>query len=258
MSMSKKVYGIVLAIAVGAVSLAAVVSSNAADTNVAHASFKFSPNKVPKKDFKAGSIKVHTDTVFAHPGDRTNGGFTQRVQIYFDKNIKFNTKGTPTCPGNFPSTTTLALAMQQCGKAKIGSGTASTAPTADFPGCVLAFNGVPQGGNPTIVLFTMVTFTTGGTPDCSDPAHNNSGNSSATLIGILKGASGQFGNQLDVNHIDQLPLPLDSFTSTIKKGNYVSARCNSSDKTWHVKTVHTYTGSQPKIPVNETEKCKVS
>ncbi len=250
---------ITAAIAVGALAAGSVVF--AATNNVSHASFSFEPNKVPKKEYKAGKITVHTDTVFASPGSKPDGGFTKRVQIYFDKNIKFNTKAAKTCAGAFSSNTTMALAMQQCGKAKIGTGLASTAPPSDFPGCVIAFNGVPVGKTPTIVLFTRVSFTTGGKANCSDPAHNTSGATSATLIGVLRPASGQFGKQLDVNNIDGLPLPLDDFTSTIKKGDYVSARCNSGDKTWHVKTVHTYSGGppspQPPVTVAETEKCKV-
>ncbi len=259
--MSKRGYAFVLVVAVATASLTAVVSSSAATNNVSHASFGFQPTKVPKKAYKAGKITVHTDTVFASPGIKPDGGFTKRVQIYFDKNIKFNTKAAKTCAGAFSSNTTMALAMAQCRKAKIGTGLASTAPPSDFPGCVIAFNGVPLGKNPTIVLYTRVSFTTGGKPNCSDPAHNNSGDTSATLIGVLRPASGQYGKQLDVNNIDGLPLPLDDFTSSIKKGDYVSARCKSGNKKWHVKTVHTYSGGppspQPPVTVAETEKCKV-
>jgi hypothetical protein len=226
--------------------------------NVSHASVKFKPTKVPKKKYKGGKITVHTDTVFAHPGDRARGGFTHRVQIYFDKDIKFNTKNYPKCAGGFPANTTMALAMAQCKKAKIGTGTASTAPPSDFPGCVIAFNGKPQGKKPTVVLFTRVTIP-GPQADCSNPAQNNKGTTSVTLTGLLKGASGKFGTQLDVNNIDNAPLPLDDFTASIKRGNYVAARCHEKDKTWNSKIVHTYSGTgEPPITVNYAQKCKRS
>ena len=226
--------------------------------NESHASVKFTPKKVPKKKYKGGKIKVHTDTVFAHPNDREAGGWTHRVQIYFDDDFKFNTEDYPKCAGAFPSNTTMALAMQQCKNAKVGKGISSTAPPSDFPGCVIAFNGLPQGNKPTIVLFTRVTIP-GPTADCSDPAHNTGGTTSVTLTGVLKGAKGDYGTQLDVNNIDSAPLPLDYFTSTIKRGKYVSARCHDKNKTWNSKVVHTYSGSgEPPVTVNIKQKCKRS
>jgi hypothetical protein len=252
--MRPKGYIVTLALAgIGVLALGGI--AYAVTHNVSHASVTFAPSKVPKQSYKGGKITVHTDTVFAHPGDKAKGGFTHRVQIYFDDDVKFNTKDFPKCAGGFPSNTTMALAMAQCKNAKVGTGTASTAPPSNFPGCVLVFNGKPQAGKPTVVLYTRVTIP-GPTADCSDPAHNNKGTTSVTLTGVLKGASGDLGTQLDVNNIDVAPLPLDDFTASIKRSNYVAARCHDSNKTWNYKVVHTYSGSgEPPVTVTGSQKC---
>src|SRR5436190_3747095 len=139
--------------------------------NVSTENFKFTPSKVSKTVFTNGSIFVHTHTTYTSPGDKAHGGFVHQVVLLFDNDFKFNTTGTPTCAGTFSSTTTLKQAYAACGpnagaskNALIGTGTASTAPTSNFPGCVAAFNGKPTaGGAPTIVLFARVTLVPNGT-----------------------------------------------------------------------------------------------
>jgi hypothetical protein len=215
--------------------------------NVSRTTLEFTPNGVPKEQFKAGKINVHIDTAFADPANKPQGGFTSRVQIFFDDDFKFNTADTPQCAGAF-SGATLALAMQQCGPAKVGTGTASTAPPSNFPGCVLVFNGNRQGGTPTIVLFTRVTF---GPADCSDPANNYSGNTSVTFKALLKSNPSSLpgdytgGKTLDVNNLDSAPLPLDDFTVSVERGDYVSARCGDLNREWNTQTKFTYSGGLP-------------
>jgi hypothetical protein len=239
----------IIVLATAAVAFFAVGGIAFAVNNVSHTSLGFTPSKVPKNTFKGGALKVHTDTVFADPGDKANGGFTKRVQIFFDDDFKFTTTSTPKCAGNFPANTTLKLAMQACGTAKIGSGTASTAPPANIPGCVLAFNGKPQNAKPTIVLFTRVWIP--GPSNCANPATNSGGTTSVTLTGVLKpnpssmSADYTGGKMLDVDNIDSAPLPLDDFTATVKRGNYVSARCHDANKLWQTTTKHTYSGGPP-------------
>ncbi len=84
------------------------------------------------------------------------------VVVDFDKNASLYTKGIPTCtPGQLQSVST-EVAMQNCGKAKIGSGKARAllpVGTKIFPvdQVVTAFNGAPVGGKPTVLLHTYGT-----------------------------------------------------------------------------------------------------
>jgi hypothetical protein len=241
--------------------------ADAATGNVSHASFEFTPNEAPKMQFEPGKISVHTATTFADPGNKPQGGFTGRVQIFFDDDFKFTTTGIPQCARAFDAGTTLALAMQQCGRAKVGSGRASTAPPSNFPACVLLFHGSPQGGRPTIILFTRVTAMTGAVADCSDPANNISGSTSVTLTGVLKSnpstLSGDYtgGKMLDVDNIDAAPLPLDDFTASVKRGNYASARCHDLNREWNTQTKFTYSGGplspQPPDTIAAKQACEV-
>lgn len=81
--------------------------------------------------------------------------------IDFDKNLALATKGLPTCnPAQLQNTST-EVAEKACGKAKIGSGEATTLlPLGTLytePTKVTAFNGVPQGGKPVVLLHAYGT-----------------------------------------------------------------------------------------------------
>jgi hypothetical protein len=242
-----------VALALGGTALAGAISNSSSIKGS-----RFSPSKLPKQEFRKGKLFVHTHTNYANPGNRAQGGFVHRARLFFDDDFKIRTKAIPTCAGNFASGTTLASAMAACKPAKIGKGTASTAPTSNFPGCVLAFNGHKRGHKPTVVLFARVTLMANGTANCRHPAHNTSGDTSVTLVGVLKRARGDFGRVLDVNGVDTAPLPLDDFTTTVKRGKYVRARCHDGNRRLNIKAKFTYSGSgQPSDSVSSRQKCEV-
>jgi hypothetical protein len=238
--------------ALGSVGIATAITNNKSTVDS-----KFSPSKAPKRTYKPGSLFVHTHTDYAHPGVKAQGGFPKTVTLLFDDDGKINPKGIPTCAGNFSSSTTLSGAMASCKRAKLGSGRASTAPAANLPGCVLAFNGKKQGGDPTIVLFTRVFPTS--PANCSSPSSNSGGFTSVTISGkITKANVHDFGNKLTVSHLDQLALSLDDFKTTVKRGKYVSIRCHDKNKTWNTKATFTYSGSgQSADTVSSTQTCRV-
>jgi hypothetical protein len=232
--------------------------------NVSQASFEFSPSGVPRTTYKRGTIEVHTSTVFENPGMKSLGGFPRRVQLFFDDDFNFSAAGVPSCTTSFGGSTTLAQAMSACGNARVGSGEASTAPSSNFPGCVLLFNGAQQAGRPTLVLFTRVTLTPNATANCANPATNNSGTTSVTLTGFLRrnpaGMPADYagGSTLDVPNLDLAPLPLDDFTATVRRGRYVSARCHDADREWNTRTTFTYSGSsEPPDTINASQACEV-
>ena len=242
--------------ALGTLALVAVAS--AITNNVSTIDGQFSPSEAPKSTYAPGSLFVHTHTNYAKPGDKAHGGFTKRVQVFFDDGGKIDATGVPTCAGNFSSGTTLKTAMAACSPAKIGSGKASTAPASNFPGCVLAFNGPKQGGS------AHHHPVHAGDPErrtgrpLRRSANNTSGNTSVTLKGVLKGATGDFGTQLDVPNVDTAPLPLDDFTTTVKRGSYVSVRCNDANRQWNTKATFTYSGTgQSPDTASSSQTCTV-
>ena len=96
------------------------------------------------------------------------------------------------------------------------------------------------------------------TIDCSHPARNTEGNVTFVLRAELKRATGDFGRRLDIDRIDQFqvgssgegpppPHPLIELTQlnlTLKRSDYVSARCHDGNRTWNAKARFTYTDDE--------------
>jgi hypothetical protein len=119
------------------------------------------PKKLSKTAFTPGSLKVTTLTTST---TAANGVPSPAVHatIDFDRNAKLYTKGLPTCdPGKLQSQST-EVAERVCGPAKIGSGKATAllpvgSTVYNVEQTVTAFNGVPQGGKPSVLLHTYGT-----------------------------------------------------------------------------------------------------
>ncbi len=244
-----RMFVVVLAGAVaGALALAGIAIASGDST----ATFQFTPDKVPKRTYAKGKLSVHTHTDYTGVGTKTF-----RTQLYFDDDLKISTTRIPRCNvANISGNITMKQAMAKCGDAQVGSGRAQANLTTpgDVNGCVLAFNGKPSGGRPTLVLFTRLQVP--GLINCSNPASNQNGNTTVLLQGLLKGASGDYGTQLDVNNIPQ-GLPLSDFKVSVKRGRYVSARCHDGNKTWNMKTRFTYVNPSATQTVNSSETCRV-
>jgi hypothetical protein len=224
--------------AIGA--LAAAGAAFAITNNTSTLAFKFSPSTgLSKTTYKSGSLFVHTHTNFAHPGDKANGGFVKDVKLYFDSDLKFNASAAPVCNKNLANTTE-KQAMALCGSSLVGKGTAQATSTANatINGCVIAFNGPPSSGNPTILLHSRFVMN----PPCPNPSTSTAGSVDAILKGTLTAAGkAGYGKKLDVPNIDTQPLPLKDFTTTVQKGSYVQGRCSASPL--HIQGVFTYSGS---------------
>jgi hypothetical protein len=229
----------VLAIAaIGA--LAAAGTAFAITNNTSSVNFKFSPSTgLSKTTYKSGSLFVHTHTNFAHPGDKAQGGFVKDVKLYFDTDFKFNPQTVPVCNKNLANTTE-KQAMALCGSALVGKGTAQATSTANatINGCVIAFNGPPSSGNPTIILHSRFVIN----PPCPNPSTSTAGSVDAILKGTLTAAGKPgYGKKLDVPNIDTQPLPLKDFTTTVQKGSYVQGRCSASPL--HIQGTFSYSGT---------------
>jgi hypothetical protein len=237
-------------IVVGVVSLSVAAVAYAANTTTGNQTIGISPSKLSKKQFK--NVKLHTDTTFLYngdPGSPTAPTLTpaaaKDVKLKFDDDIKFTTKGLPTCKASKLEQTTTAQALAKCGKSKVGTGSATVCVIANpgtpcggpFTGAITAFNGTPKNGNPTIVLHVRVDALSVTT----------------ILVGTLKGGgTGDFGSTLDVPVPSTLPTATTDFNVIVtkkytfkgKKYSYVAARCHDSNHQLNLQTTITYNQSQ--------------
>jgi hypothetical protein len=238
------------ALAVAGIAIAATTSTFA---------FKFSPSTVPKTTYKAGSLFTDLETHYTNPGNAVPGGAVERTQIYLDKNFKINPNAAAKCAASKLANQTMKGAMAACGNALVGKGTAQATANGAFNinGCVLLFNGPLKNNHPTLNVFTRVQASNPSSISCTNPSNNNQGNATILLTGELKPSTGLYGKVLDVNHITQAAqFPLTIFKTTIKKGNYISARCAATNKTWNMKTTWTYNNGKT-FTAAKTQKCVV-
>ncbi|MBS1889639.1 MAG: hypothetical protein JSU06_20895 [Actinobacteria bacterium] len=125
------------------------------DGNTQSIEASVSPKALYKKTASPATLKVEVKT-----GTTAVSGVPSPAVhdvIDFDQNLSLSTKGLPTCNASQLQNTTTEAAERACGKAKIGSGSATTllpTPGSVFtePTVVTAFNGVPQGGKPVVLL----------------------------------------------------------------------------------------------------------
>src|SRR3954454_2874033 len=233
-------------VVVGVVSVSVAGVAFAANTTTGNQTIGVRPSKLSKKLFK--NVKLHTETTFLYngdPGDAQHPTLTPAaasdVKLKFDDDIKFTTKGLPTCKASKLENTTTQQALAKCGKAKVGTGSAEVGVVATpgspcggpFTGQITAFNGTPKGKNSTIVLHVRVDALSVTT----------------ILIGTLKGgATGDFGSTLDVPVPSTLPTATTDFDVTVskkytvkgKKMSYISARCHDSNKQLNLQTTIEY------------------
>jgi hypothetical protein len=247
----KRIYLPILA--VGAAGLVVAGIAMAASTSTF--TFKTSPTTAPKDTYQAGALFTDLITHYTNPADPVD-----RTQIYLDKNFKVDPTAAAKCSSSQLSNKTMKQAMAACKNALVGTGKATAqgpAAIGTIRACVLLFNGKPQNGNPTLMVFTRAQATPNSQISCANPSNNNQGNATVLLLGVFKPASGKYGKVLDVAGITQKsPFPLTRYTTTVKKGKYASARCHAVDKTWHVQITWTYK-SGAKNTVHKTQKCQV-
>jgi len=223
-----------------------------ADGNTQSIAVKYSPQKLSKKQAEPVSLEVKTAT---SSQTAANGVPVPAVRaiIDFPKGLKIFSKGYPTCDPAVLQNTSTEKALEECKRAKLGTGQGSADLVVGekvFPVVtgITAFNGVPQGGKPVILL------------------HNYSATPIQTtlvLIGVVKSLNkGAFGSRLDV----EIPLiaggqgALTSFGVKIfktfsykgKKRSYVSLSCPS--KKWKTRGQFVFRDGESLTP-EVTQKC---
>jgi hypothetical protein len=173
--------------------------------------------------------------------------------IDFDQGLSLATKGLPTCNAAKLQNTSTEDAEAACGKAKIGSGSANTLlPLSTFynePTKVTAFNGVPQGGKPVVLLHAYGT----------SPLQTT-----LVLVGVVSNLGKEgYGPRLDVTIpsiaggagvITDFKVKIQkSWTYKGKKMSFVSAKCPAAKKLRY-RGAFTYADGTT-IEANATQAC---
>jgi hypothetical protein len=208
------------------------------DGNTQSIETTIAPKKLPKKTFAPASLKVVAKTTTTTAANGVPSPSTSAV-IDFDKGAKIFAKGLPTCDPSLLQNVSTEIAEQECGNAKIGEGVAhALLPTGsrvyEIEQKVIAFNGVPQGGKPTVLLHSYGT-----TPI----------QVTVVLVGVVSNYNKEgFGPRLDVT----IPLiaggtgAIKDFTVKIDKkykykgkpASFINAECDN--KKFKTRSVFTY------------------
>jgi len=228
---------LILAIAVAVAVTIVVASAGAAqspvlqapDGNTQSIAIKFTPQKLSKTKPSPVTLDVTTATTTTNPA-ANKGAPVPAVEaiVDFPKGISIFSKGYPTCDAGLLQNTSTEVALEACKRAKIGGGEG----TADlvvgeriFPvgTTITAFNGIPVGGKPVILLHTY----------SQAPIQTT-----LVLIGTVTNYNKEgFGPRLDVN----IPLIaggqgaitgfhvkiFKTFSYKGRKRSYVSATCRT-------------------------------
>jgi hypothetical protein len=149
-----------LAAAIAASAAWAGPTVSAPDGNTQSIDSQIRPKKLSKTKFTPGSLEVTTLTTSTTDPNGVPSPAIHAV-IDFDKNARLYTKGLPTCDAGKLQSQSTEVAERVCGSAKIGTGHATAYLRAgkvyEVPQVVTAFNGVPKGGRPVVLLHTYGT-----------------------------------------------------------------------------------------------------
>lgn len=150
----------VLATALAATAAWAGPTVYAPDGNTQSIDSQIRPKKLSKTKFGPATLEVTTLTTSTTDPNGVPSPAIHAV-IDFDRNARLYTKGLPTCdPGKLQNQSTES-AERACRSAKIGTGHAlaylKSGKVYEVPQTVTAFNGIPKGGKPTILLHTYGT-----------------------------------------------------------------------------------------------------
>jgi hypothetical protein len=151
------------------VALAAAVAATAAwagptvsgpNGNTQSIDSQIRPKRLSKTKFTPGSLEVTTlTTSTTDPAGVPVPAV--HATIDFDRNARLYTKGLATCNSGKLQNQSTEVAERVCAKAKIGTGHATAYLRAgkvyEVPQTVTAFNGVPKGGKPVVILHTYGT-----------------------------------------------------------------------------------------------------
>jgi hypothetical protein len=246
---TKRIAGLVGALSIAtSVAVAGMATADSVTQNGVeqYVELEIKPSKLPKKgDGKDVSLFTEVGITSDDPVNKVPSA--TKVVLTYDKDLKFNRKGVPTCDQNSVATLNNEQAKSQCKKSLVGTGdaTATCTPSEDppsIPGVKVAAFNTKEG----ILLHSDA---------------NLGGNSTITLIpGVLKGNEITFS----VPPLAGGACSIVTFGATLGKGqinkkysDYITGTCK--DKKLTVDGVFTY-ASNPQgvnsLSPSDTQTCK--
>ncbi|MGH2924261.1 MAG: hypothetical protein ACRDKH_09585 [Solirubrobacterales bacterium] len=230
------VLGVVASLAVSGVASAAV-------SNQTYSSTAAKKKQDRKVRGPVGTFRTDVDTFYA-------GGFTPpatQTVLTFDRAFKFKPGNLDECnPASlFGQTSTGARSI--CGDAQVGQGSAvvTRLDGVQLPAVVSAFNGVPSGGNPVILLHTDVAGVT------TKPILTGALNGTVLTVTVPV-TPGTVITHFDTS-IDQIRVKKPNKKKGKPAQYYVSAKCN--DGSWNHSETTTFTDGSTKTS-EFSQKCK--
>ena len=225
---------------------------------------KLTPEKRSKKKFKPAQIYVEilTGNNSSDPTAPEQPPKATRTKVNFPANAKFDTTAAPKCKATeaqLQGTSTQA-AIDLCGSKSVvskGSNT-PTGPESTTGTSAWVIIDLAPGSADTPLGVPVVVTAMNGTNKGQLYLHARaeSVNTTSVLVGKLKNGPKGYGNQLDVT-IPPLALgAIARFTTTVKAGKYVQARCKSKNEKWQAITTFSNYPSATNTTDDYATKCK--
>ncbi len=222
------------------------------------------PAKRDKKKFKPAQIYVEILTS-PNSGSGTNPEqppSASNTKVNFPKNAKFDPTAVPRCKGTEAQlqNTTTDQAKDICGTKSIVSKGSKTPTGPEHETGTSAWVTVDLPGDNTTLGVPVVVTAFNGTNKNTLFLHSraDSVNNTSVLVGKLKSgkkAPKGYGSQLDVTIPPLLAGAIARFTTTVKNGKYVQARCKVKSEKWQaVTTFDNYTS--PTVSDDYKSSCK--
>jgi len=254
-----------LVIAVAAIVSALVIPSFAQADDIQSITANLTPAKRDKKKFKPAQIYVEilTQPNADDPTNPEQPPSATNTKVNFPSNAKFDPTAVPRCKGSEAdlANTTTDQAKDVCGTKSIVSKSSGQAPVGpEHETGTSAWVTVDLPGDNTTLGVPVVVTAFNGTNKNTLYLHSraDSVNNTTVLVGKLKTgkkAPKGYGSQLDVTIPPLLAGAIARFTTTVKNGKYVQARCKTKSEKWQAIT--TFTNFTPSVVSDDyTSSCK--
>jgi len=236
------------------------VPAGAAADPIQSITTKLSPKKLSKKKFKPAKIYVEIltapDTGSAtHPEQPPSA---HRTKVYFPTNMKFVENGAPKCKATEAElqNTTTDQAKNLCGTKSIVSKGSTTPTGPEHTTGTSAWVTVDLPGPNTTLGVPVVVTAFNGSKKNTLFLHSraDSVNNTSVLVGKMhKGGPKGYGYVLDVSIPPLLAGAISRFTTTVKSGKYVQARCKTKSMKFRAVTEYDV---HPTTSDDFTTRCK--
>jgi len=247
-----------LIVAVAAMIAALALTSVAQADPIQSITTKLTPQKLPKKQYKPAKIYVEilTGPMGTGPNpEQPPSAFNTKVN--FTPNMKFDTKKVPKCKATEAQLqgTSTENAIAACGSKSVVSKGSKLPTSPGHQGGTSAWVVIDTGPVSAPLQVPVRVTAMNGHEKNTLFLHSRAESLGVTtvLVGKLKKGPKGFGNQLDVT-IPPLALgAIRRFTTTVKAGKYVQARCKSKNEKWQAVSMY---NDHAKTTDDYTTKCK--